>query len=174
MDVIKFNGWDINIESNLLRPIFNDRELIIINKYSETTLHLVANEFGKIELIKLDDSTKMEITLEKVINIYEKYEDTLEDVSLTPIFPESTNFSDIFIFDSDNSLNGLSNIEKVNYLINSSSAPICDSCLSKALKITPVNQLNQICNKLYKKEMIFRSKEICPICGTYRLVNRKR
>ncbi|MGL4741893.1 MAG: hypothetical protein ACRC41_14020 [Sarcina sp.] len=176
MDIINFNGWEINIESNFLRPIFNERDLIVINKYSDTVLHMIANEFGKIEIIKSDDSTKIEFTLEKIINIYDnnKYEEDLKDITLEPTLPDVTNFSDIFLLDSDNSLDNLSNIDKVELLINSSSAPLCDSCLSKTLKITPVNQLNQICNKLYKKEKIFRTKEICPICQTYRLVNRKR
>ena len=47
----------------------------------------------------------------------------------------------------------------------------CDDCLSLILRITPRQQVNQICRKLQYQGLIIREKGVCFKCGKYKIVN---
>ncbi|MEI6286943.1 MAG: tetratricopeptide repeat protein [Bacillota bacterium] len=50
---------------------------------------------------------------------------------------------------------------------------VCDECLSELTGITPSQQINLICRKLTKRQIIYRSvkKNICSVCGSRKLLN---
>ena len=134
-----FFDWTVRMD-NSFRKFINDDEFIILNVENS----IIAN--GKI-------TKDMKINLNSIpydieFNIGDKL---IEFMQKTPVFyePEVTSFTDTFIMHSEE-MDDMNNIDKVEYLINSNCAPMCDACLSEALDITPTNQVNQICNKLKK------------------------
>ncbi len=48
----------------------------------------------------------------------------------------------------------------------------CDDCLSLICDVKPRQQANQRCADLSVRRLIIRQKEICPRCGTAKIVNR--
>ena len=50
----------------------------------------------------------------------------------------------------------------------------CDDCLSLILRITPRQQVNQICRKLQYQGLIVREKGVCFRCGKHKIVNYLR
>lgn len=47
----------------------------------------------------------------------------------------------------------------------------CDDCLSSILSISPRQQVNLICNRLYKSGEIKRAQGACDGCSSDKLVN---
>ncbi|MGL5575303.1 MAG: hypothetical protein ACRDCW_07155 [Sarcina sp.] len=156
-----FFDWKIILHSSF-RHFANSDEFIIINDDNEviTTGTLVED---KLKLTPIRYDTKLFI-YEKTLELNLKVED--------PYLPLAENFETTILI-HDEELDGLSNKEKIKYLINSSCVAICDSCLSDALDIESVNQVNQICNKLKKENHLRREDELCPLCNKIKKCNRK-
>ncbi len=49
--------------------------------------------------------------------------------------------------------------------------PACDGCLGKWLRISPHQQVNQLCNRLAKRKATARGGGRCPRCGNAVLIN---
>lgn len=47
----------------------------------------------------------------------------------------------------------------------------CDDCLSEILRITPRQQINQICRKLSSSKTIMRETKQCVNCSKDKIVN---
>ncbi|MGL4762776.1 MAG: hypothetical protein ACRC6T_12400 [Sarcina sp.] len=157
-----FFDWKIVMDTNF-REFINDDEFIILNIENTVIANGKITEDMKIKLNSIPYDIEFTIG-DKILEFTQK----------TPVFyePEVTTLNDIFVMHSDE-MDNMSNIEKAEYLINSSCSPMCDTCLSSALDITPVNQVNQICNKLKKQERIRREEELCPLCNKLKKCNRK-
>lgn len=65
----------------------------------------------------------------------------------------------------------MSNKEIILNYIKKNNSKICDDCLSYLLQISPRQQVNQICNKLYKSNEINRKIDCCSNCKKDKLVN---
>ena len=61
--------------------------------------------------------------------------------------------------------------ERILQILISSTDLYCDDCLSKVLKITPGQSINQTCNRLMSEGKIHRYKGECFRCGGIKLVN---
>lgn len=157
-----FYDWTISIDESF-KYFINENEFVILNIDNEV---ITVGHFNdkKLKLSPINYSTEL-ILSEKYIELSLKVTDMY--------FPDvQESFKTTFLVDN-NELDGLTNKEKVRYLINSSCAPICDTCLADALNIRPVNQINQICNKLKKENHLRREEELCPLCNKIKKCNRK-
>ncbi|MGL4655337.1 MAG: hypothetical protein ACRCWM_05600 [Sarcina sp.] len=156
-----FFDWKIILHSSF-RHFANSDEFVVLNDDNEviTTGSLVDD---KLKLTPINYNVELFIG-EKTLELNLKVEDAY--------LPLVENFETTILM-HDEELDGLSNKEKVKCLINSSCVPICDSCLSNALDIKPVNQVNQICNKLKKENNLRREEELCPLCNKLKKCNRK-
>lgn len=65
-----------------------------------------------------------------------------------------------------------SNREKIVQYLEENEDGSCDDCISTRLKITPRQQVNQICRRLANSGTIQRTREICPFCQNRKLNNR--
>lgn len=68
----------------------------------------------------------------------------------------------------------MSNTEKVQRFIDTSTTFYCDDCLSEELNIKPRQQINQICRNLMKDGFLKREVKPCVGCLKDKLVNIKR
>lgn len=66
----------------------------------------------------------------------------------------------------------MSNIDSVHMFIKRNEQHYCDDCLSEILEIYPRQQINQICRRLSKDDIIVRNKDECFGCKKDKLVNR--
>lgn len=64
------------------------------------------------------------------------------------------------------------NREKIIQYLNDNQGGSCDDCISTRLKITPRQQVNQICRKLASIGTIDRLKEKCPFCQMKKINNK--
>lgn len=156
-----FYDWTISIDESF-RNFINGTEFVILNDNNEviTTGNLIDTKLKLSPIHYMSELTIGEKYLELSLKIEEYY------------LPEVTqDFQTIFLM-QDEELEGLSNKEKVRYLINSNCTPICDSCLATALELKQT-QINQICNKLKKENHLRREEELCPLCNKVKKCNRK-
>lgn len=66
----------------------------------------------------------------------------------------------------------MSNSDKILEYLRNNNQNICDDCLSKILEISPRQQINQICNNLYKKGLLIREKNReCIVCQLRKITN---
>lgn len=65
----------------------------------------------------------------------------------------------------------MTNTEKIQKFLKSTSDIYCDDCLSEVLNIQPRQQVNQICNKFKKQGDIKREVKQCSYCSKDKLVN---
>ena len=59
----------------------------------------------------------------------------------------------------------------MEYLEEQSPGAVCDDCISKALRIFPRQQVNQICRRLLADGFVVRQRGPCTICGATKLAN---
>ena len=64
------------------------------------------------------------------------------------------------------------NTEKTIQYLKDNPSGSCDDCISTRLKITPRQQVNQICRRLSTNGIIERKKEKCPFCQIKKLNNK--
>ncbi len=50
--------------------------------------------------------------------------------------------------------------------------PMCDDCLSSQTKIKPRQTVNRLCHAMVNDDLLNRSKDICPHCGSRKIINR--
>jgi hypothetical protein len=67
--------------------------------------------------------------------------------------------------------NSMTNIERVQTLLQSVGAPICDDCLTMRTDVQPRQQVNQICRQMADHGDIDREQGTCSICGKAKIVN---
>ena len=65
----------------------------------------------------------------------------------------------------------MNNKEKIMNFLNDKNAKICDDCLSLKTDIKPRQQINQIANELYKKQIILRNIDTCDSCKKNKTIN---
>lgn len=58
------------------------------------------------------------------------------------------------------------------YLERREDTQMCDDCLSEEVKISPRQTVYQVCNRLARKRVILRRKDLCSKCRKFKLVNR--
>lgn len=66
----------------------------------------------------------------------------------------------------------MSNSDKVVEYLKYKEDNICDDCLSEVLNIKPRQQINQICNKLMKINLLTRMKSECKRCKSLKNINK--
>jgi len=66
----------------------------------------------------------------------------------------------------------LGNREKIIQILTENPGGSCDDCISTRLKITPRQQVNQICRMLANISTIERTKEKCPLCEKKKINNK--
>lgn len=65
----------------------------------------------------------------------------------------------------------MSNSDQLIHYLKSVNQSICDDCLSLQFGFNHRQQVNQMCNKLYKNRLLVRIKSICFSCQCYKITN---
>ncbi len=65
----------------------------------------------------------------------------------------------------------MSNVNIILEYLNTHNNSICDDCISSRCSIVPRQTVNQICNKLFKQEVIKRDKNLCSFCNSVKITN---